>query len=245
VDERPDAAELACPECGAPYEPEQEYCLECGRRLPVSRMPTPRPRRWIWVGLALAIVVAGAIIGLVAAADSGEEAAALTTTSAEPPPSLTTSTGPDLGETGALSGFETVTLPPPNATLPPTTATLPGLTVTPPGTTAAPTTTVPPTTTQPGGGLVQWPAGQDGYTVVLASVVSSQGRAAADAQAARARAAGLPQVGVLESSSYSSLRPGFWVVFSGIYSSEAQARAATPSARAKGYPDAYPRRVAD
>lgn len=239
MDERLDAAELACPECGAPYEPDQEYCLECGTRLPVSRMPAPRPRRWIWVGIALAIVVAGAIVGLVAAADSGEEAAPVTTTSAEPPPA-TAGTGPDLGDTGALSGFETVTLPPPTETLPPSSETLPGLTVTLPGTTNAP----PPATTQPPSGLVQWPAGTDGYTVVLASVLASQGRAAADAQAARARAAGLPQVGVLESSSYSSLRPGYWVVFSGVYSSEAQARAAAPAARAKGFPDAYPRRVA-
>jgi hypothetical protein len=238
VDELSEPGEFACPGCGAPYEPDQEYCLECGARLPVSRMPTPRPRRWIWVVVALAIVVAGAIVGLVAAADEDDQAV-VGTTSGETEVT-TTVAGPDLGDTGALSGFETVTVPPPSTFAPETGVIVTVPSGTTPGTTVTPTTTA----TQPSSGLTQWPAGTDGYTVILASVPTGQGRSAADAQATKAQAAGLPQVGILDSSSYSSLRPGFWVVFSGVYSSEAQARGATPAARSKGFPDAYPREVA-
>ena len=51
---------------------------------------------------------------------------------------------------------------------------------------------------------------------------SRRGRAAAVARArARRRRRGLPRVGVLVSSQYSSLHPGYYVVFSGIYSTPA------------------------
>jgi hypothetical protein len=49
---------------------------------------------------------------------------------------------------------------------------------------------------------------------------------------------------VLFSSDYSSLRPGWWAVFSGVYDSDAEARAALPRAQSSGFPSAYPRRVA-
>jgi hypothetical protein len=247
VDERFDDTDLACPACGSAYELDQEYCLECGARLPVSRMPTPHPRRWIWVAVAVAIVVAGAIVGLVAAADNGAPAASGTTTDTPGPTTTAPATGPDTGgvETGGLPGFETVTVQPPPTTGAIETGPIPGTTATIPTVTTPVTTTPPPATTQPAAGLVPWPSGTDGFTVVLASVLVGQGRAAADAQAAKAQAAGLPQVGILESSSYSSLRPGYYVVFSGIYSSNAQAQAAAPAAQARGFPGAYPREIAN
>jgi hypothetical protein len=112
------------------------------------------------------------------------------------------------------------------------------------------TTTVPGTTTAPGGTSTvpstsgTWPTGQSGYTVILASVAEAQGRTEADRIAQRATGAGLPQVGVLRSGDFSSLRPGWWVVYSGVYTTEAQARSALPQAQAAGFPSAYPRRVA-
>jgi hypothetical protein len=63
---------------------------------------------------------------------------------------------------------------------------------------------------------------------------------------ARARAAsraGLPQVGVLDSGQYSSLHPGYFVVFSGIYSSRGQADAAQAAAADKGFRLAYSREI--
>ncbi len=67
------------------------------------------------------------------------------------------------------------------------------------------------------GGLVEWPPGQTGYTIVLASLPESAGRTAAVGAAQKASQAGLTDTGVLNSSDYSSLHPGYWVVFSGIF----------------------------
>lgn len=79
--------------------------------------------------------------------------------------------------------------------------------------------------------ISEWPQGEDGWTVALASLPQSGGRRIAVAQARKARARGLPQVGVLDSSRYASLHPGYWIVFSGIYSSEAEATSAIETAR--------------
>ena len=95
--------------------------------------------------------------------------------------------------------------------------------------------------------VVLWarPAGTDGYTVVLKSTPTAQGRGPADAAAQQAINAGLRQVGVLNSSDYSSMNPGYYVTFTGVYTTESQAEAALPNARSKGFPTAYVRRVAD
>ncbi len=87
-----------------------------------------------------------------------------------------------------------------------------------------------------------WPAGRSGYTVVLDSLPVVAGPAAARAEAARARKDGL-SAGVLLSSSFSSLRPGYYVVFSGVYSSSGEAEGAARAA-AGSFPSAYARRVA-
>ena len=65
-----DAEGGECPRCGTPYEPFQEYCLECGLRLPVThgvipvlatawrrRMPW-YPGDWIWPVLGALVVAA-------------------------------------------------------------------------------------------------------------------------------------------------------------------------------------------
>ncbi len=120
----------------------------------------------------------------------------------------------------------------PTLTEPTTTATQP-----PPTTTVAP----PPTTAPPPGGLAAWP-NHDGYTVVLQSLPSSA-RTSADATAHRALSAGLTDVGVLDSSSYSSLHPGYLVVFAGVYASSAEAGAAAVQAHAAGFSNAYSRQI--
>ena len=67
--------------------------------------------------------------------------------------------------------------------------------------------------------------------------------AAPYATAARATHGGLPEVGVLDSNQFSSLHPGYYVVFSGIYGTQSQASAAVSAAHAHGFPDAYQTRV--
>jgi hypothetical protein len=82
--------------------------------------------------------------------------------------------------------------------------------------------------------LTTWPSGTNGYTVVLESIPSSAGAALAIAQAKAAQRRGVRQVGILASSRYSSLHPGYTVVFSGVYRTTAAATAALPTVHAPG-----------
>ena len=93
------------------------------------------------------------------------------------------------------------------------------------------TSTLPSPSDEPRVNAADWPAGEDGWTIVLASVPQTKGRPAAVARARQARRKGLVQVGVLDSSLYASLHPGYWVVFSGVYTSEAEATSALEPAR--------------
>jgi hypothetical protein len=123
----------------------------------------------------------------------------------------------------------TATLTAPEPEQPPTTATQP-----PPTTVAQP----PP----PPPGPIEWPAGRDGWTIVLSSVPLAAGRPAALAKAREALAAGVENVGVLDSSRYPSLTPGYFVVFAGVHRSQEAADRVLPSATGV-YPAAYVRPV--
>ncbi len=117
-------------------------------------------------------------------------------------------------------------------------------------TTRAVTTTTAVTTTAPAPAAVEpngaetWPAETDGWTLVLESYPQTDGTAAPARVARRAAAAGLPQVGVLRSSSFASLRAGYLVVFSGIYTSSSAAEAGLERAVVAGFPGAYTRQIA-
>jgi hypothetical protein len=77
----PAAEEPRCPRCGAPHDPLQEYCLECGLRL----VPLPRERYvrtmvwsrespiWLWLALGALLLVALAAGGIVALAATDDE----------------------------------------------------------------------------------------------------------------------------------------------------------------------------
>lgn len=80
-------------------------------------------------------------------------------------------------------------------------------------------------------GVAEWPTDEEGWTIALAALPQTAGRATALARARTARRKGLPQVGVLDSSRYASLHPGYWIVFTGVYSSEAEATSALEDAR--------------
>ena len=224
-----------CPNCGAPHDVYQEYCLECGRRLPgayvggryaeVWRRDSPI---WLWAALAALLLVAlvsGAVVAL-AATDDGKNS--------EPASSIpVVSTAPSTTDTvGVVTQPPTITINPPTTTLSTTTF----------STTTFGTTTFGTTTT---GSNVTWPMSKDGFTVVLKSVPTSNGRSQAEAAADKARTNGLPQVGILNSSDFSSLNPGYYVTFTGIYDTESQANAALPNARSNGFPTAYVREVSN
>jgi hypothetical protein len=225
-----------CPNCGAPHAIYQEYCLECGRRLPgayvggryaeVWRRDSPI---WLWAALAALLLVAlvsGAVVAL-AATDDGKQSEPATSI---PVVSTAPSTTDTVGVVTTTPG--TITINPPTTTLGTTTF----------STTTFGTTTFGTTTT---GSNVTWPPSKDGFTVVLKSVPTSNGRSQAETAADKARTNGLSQVGILNSSDFSSLNPGYYVTFTGIYDTESQANAALPNARSKGFPTAYVREVSN
>lgn len=74
-----------------------------------------------------------------------------------------------------------------------------------------------------------WPR-RDGYTIVLAALPTTLGAKAAQARALAATRSGVPDVGVLSSSRYASLHPGYWIVFSGVYPTLDEALAGLPRA---------------
>jgi hypothetical protein len=204
-----------CPRCGARVEPGQEYCLECGLRLPgggladaVGRLGGRRAPDWLGP-VVLVLLIAGLMTGI---------AIAISNNSVDDTPFFE-ATGPN------------------TVAAPPTTA---------PTTTIAPTTqtepTVPTTTARPQPKLVEWPLSQNGYTIVIASIPSSAGRAVAIRKSQETLRSGLPEVGVIDSGEFSSLHPGYYVVFSGIYDDQQAALSALPRVQ-RLYPVAYIRQI--
>jgi hypothetical protein len=53
----------------------------------------------------------------------------------------------------------------------------------------------------------------------------------------------MKQVGVLDSAGFSSLHPGYFVVFAGIYDSQAEAQSHIIEAHRHSYRGPYPRRI--
>jgi hypothetical protein len=219
------AGEPTCPRCGAPHGADQEYCLECGYRLrprggALGRLAAAwrerlgwYPGDWVWPVLLGFVIAVAGAGAAIILADAGAEDRTIVATEGGPPHSPTTSP---------------VT----------TTVALPSV---PTGTPTAPP---PATTTAPApGALIGWPAGQSGWTVVLESIPTRAGRSLAVARARDASRDGLSEVGVLDSSRYSSLHPGYYVVFSGIYASRPEAERARAAASAKGFGTAYTRQI--
>jgi hypothetical protein len=220
VGEAPSPPREDCPRCGSPVARGQEYCLECGARLPVAEHELVRaPAAWLWPVLVALVVAAVAAAGVVAwrvAADGGDPELIAATT--EQPAVIPTTAPPE-----------------PSTTATPTTTAAP---------TTAPATTAAPPPPPPQDRVVSWPAGRAGYTVVLASIPEAGGRAGATARAREAIGAGLQQVGVLRSGDFATLHPGYFVVFSGIYGSMAEAEDGVAAARRAGYDTPYARQIA-
>jgi hypothetical protein len=93
-------------------------------------------------------------------------------------------------------------------------------------------------------GHTSWPPQLDAWTVILVSSPVANGKAPARQVALRAARDHLPQVGVLDSSRFGSLHPGYFVVFSGVYGASGDAQAALQTVRARGFGAAYVTRVA-
>ena len=212
----------ACPFCGAGTAPGQEYCLECGRRLVPARRLGSFARRWElrfgrypgdWVFASLLLLLVAA----------GSATAGIVASH----------------DRTKTNGTKTLVAISPVVTAPPA----------PPAatTTTAPSTTTPAPTPKPKPtpkprAPIQWPA-RNGFTVVLASIPArGSGRDDADAKAKEAIDKGLRKVGVLVSDRFSSLHPGYYVVFAGIYDSLDEAQRAATRLLSR-YPNAYAREI--
>jgi hypothetical protein len=214
---------LPCPRCSSAFDAGQEYCLECGLRLPPTLAGETRraasfaePRAtatWLapaLVGLVLAVLGTGAAIAISSNGETEAVVPVATGGSLTAPPSTPTLTAPE-----------------------PTTGTSNAL---PPTAAAAP----PPPPRNPR--TISWPRGRRGWTIVLISVAQNAGRPAAVAKAEEARERGLRRVGILDSSRFASLHPGYYVVFQGVFESEADAASSLQRARSV-FPAAYQRAI--
>lgn len=218
-------ADTTCPRCEATVEPLQEYCVECGLRLRgggvVPTLASGWQRRlhwypgdWVWPSL-LALVVA-VIAGAGAVWWTRDASSAASTTV--------------VGDTAPLPTVQTTASVPttgPAATVP----------------TQTRTTTTAPRRPPARRALIEWPQGRNGWTLVLLSLPTSAGRPQAVGRAREAIRSGLDEVGVLDSSEYASLHPGYYVVFSGVYPTIGAAQDAVSEAAEAGFENAYARRV--
>jgi hypothetical protein len=204
-----------CPHCAAAAEPGQEYCLECGLRLTAQSGPPnqiSRERRRSWLGPAFIALIVAAL---------GAGASIAISSDGDVREAISTATGGSLTITGANP---LLTAPEPTKTT----------------TTTKTTPTPKPKPVNPA--VATWPRPQRGWTIVLLSLPQSGGSAAADAKAAEARQGGLRRVGVINSSRYASLHPGYYVVFTGIYETQTEAVSALQRAKAV-FPSAYAREI--
>ena len=221
------AGPTRCPRCGADAQPGQEYCLECGGRLaqqpdgPVARASTSVAERHDWAGTWLVPALLGLVIAVL-----GTGAAIAISADGEEQSAIPTATGGSLTATG---GTPTLTAPEPTT---PTETTAPS--------TTTPATTAPPKPANPA--AITWPRDRRGWTIVLLSLPQTNGRDAAAAQAKKARDGGLRRVGIVDSSRYASLHPGYYVIFQGVYADEAEASSALQRARSV-FPSAYQREI--
>ena len=209
-----------CAACGAAAVPDQEYCLECGERLTSPRRLSSVGRAWEGrFGRYPGDWIFSSLLLLLVAAGSA-------------------TAGIVAGhDTTSSKGGNTIVAISPVVTAPPAPPVVPT-------TTTAPTTPSPRPKPRPKpSGPIAWPA-RDGFTVVLASIPSrGTGRADAADKAKLAISRGLRKVGILVSGKFSSLHPGYFVVFSGVYDTLEDAQ--TAATRALGrFPNAYAREIA-
>jgi hypothetical protein len=214
------AAGEGCPACGSPLASDQRYCLECGSRRAASRVPYAQLLSGRDADEVLPVVEMEPLPApekpryspqLLAGATGG--AAAL------------------LLGLGMLVGFlfgggdDSIPAAPPIAQKPP----IVNITNTGGGEAVAAEFTE------------DWPAGESGWTVQLETLPKADSDAAAvDAAKSEAESGGATDVGALDSDGYSSLKPGNYVVYSGVFTgkgAKGKAQAALKKLK-QDFPDA-------
>ncbi len=213
---RPATDVARCPACLSPMRSDQRYCLECGERLAVDEIPPPPGGGSAFANRSTSLLAIAAVALIVIGVGLGWVALR----------------DPNLGDT-------------PDATVTDTVITDTVITDTIITDTIITDTIITNTViTDTSASGATWPVGASGYAVILASKDSAT-FTEADAQiiAGDATAAGVPMVGVLDSSQFSTLNPGYWAVFSGPYTTLDLAVTAAATIQDQGYPEAYARHV--
>ncbi len=231
----PSADVARCPACLSPMRSDQRYCLECGERLAVDEIPPPPGGGSAFANRNTSILAIVAVILIVAGVGLAWVALRTTTNGEDPITTAATAT------TAATTTDTTVT----DTGMTDTGITNTGITDTGITDTGITNTGITDTgMTDTGSSATGWPAGQSGYAVILASKDSASfTQADAQAIADQASAAGVQMVGVLDSSQFPTLNPGYWAVFSGPYTTKDEAATAATTIQGQGYPDAYARQV--
>lgn len=209
-----------CSDCGSTLADDQRYCLNCGRRRSGERV-------------AYAELL------------SGREATEVLVTEEVEEPSPRRASQGLLGGLAALAGAIVLGL-----------GVLIGVLLNNdderPITVNAPAAKAPVVNVTAGGGgpvdaagaaaefVSDWPEGKSGHTVQLQTLPSTSDTADVDAAKTEAEGKGATKVGALNSDDYTSLEPGNYVVYSGVFTgkgSEGKAKAALKGLK-KDFPDA-------
>src|SRR4051812_21472476 len=213
----PAPPERRCPRCGSALAPDQEWCLACGA---AADTEVAEPRGWrvpiMLTGALALLALIGIVLLILALASNNDDKVAQAT----PTPTPTAAVPP--AATPTVSPLPTLT---------PSPTTSPGATVTPsPGSTVTPSPS-------PVSSFPAWTGG-DGWTIVIESA-TTQAKAESAAQAAQADG---ETVGILKSDDFSSLNAGYWVVFTGQYTTKQEAEGNLDSVRSQHH-DAYVREI--
>jgi predicted nucleic acid-binding Zn ribbon protein len=243
------APERHCRRCGATLGPDQEWCLACGA---AAQTEVARPRGWrlplILAAVVLVLAIAAVVLAIAELSRGPEKVAQATPTPtpsalASPAPTLTPSpTGAPENEGDQPPVTGATPTPSPGAVNPvPGTSATPSPSISPspsPGATASPTTTPSAGGETASGSFADWPSGKTAWTVILESATS---RSQAESVARDLQSKG-DSVGILHSNAHSSLKPGYWVVFSGQYDTQKAAQQGMDTLASKPA-DAYVRKV--
>ena len=199
-----------CPRCGAALTDVQEWCLHCGAAVGTRVVAAP--------GWRTPLVVVGALLALAAIAVAVAIVQLADDTGQVAQNPIPTAVAPTPAPAPAPTVTATPTLPEASGQ-------------------QTPTPTPAPSATPSGGTVASWPAGKTGWTVILSS---DESKSEAQSKARGFTQDGVAGVGVLDSDNFSSLKAGYWVVFSGQYDSQS---AATDALDGLDVKDAYVRHV--
>lgn len=204
----------ACPRCGAALRADQDWCLECGAAATTRVLAPPSWKVPLLVILAVVVVFAAVVaIAYALLSHDANKSVADVPAGSRHPASAPASPAPASPASGAAAGATGPTGASGAAA------------------NAGPTGATGPAGAAPAAAVPRWPAGEQGYSVVLLSTADKQG---AEREARKLiRTGDAPDAGILASSRYDFFSPDLWIVFAGRYADKRAAdRAATRLKRA-------------